>query len=100
VNAKVVVDLELLERLAYLARIEVPREEAPNLLKDLQRILEFIDKINQLDLENVEPLIHLSFNINVLRKDEPEKPLPKEEILQNAPRADSDYFRVPKVLEK
>lgn len=75
-------------------------DEEERLLRDMENILSFVTKINELELENVEPLIHLTTTPSEPRPDKPQAPLPKQSVLDNAPRADSDYFRVPKVVEK
>jgi aspartyl-tRNA(Asn)/glutamyl-tRNA(Gln) amidotransferase subunit C len=55
--------------------------------------------LNELDTEGVEPLIYLSEEFNVMRKDEARKTITQEQALKNAPKRDSDYFKVPKVLK-
>lgn len=91
---------ETIDKLAYLARLEFSAEDKQEIKKDLSRIITWIDKLNELDTEKVEPLIYMSNEINVLRKDEIEHTLSHEDALLNAPKKDSDYFRVPKVLDK
>lgn len=71
-----------------------------NMQGDMDKILGFVDKINELDLEGVEPLIYLSEERNVLRADASKSILSKDEALKNAPDKDTDYFRVPKVLKR
>lgn len=91
---------ELIDKLATLARLEFASEEKEEIKKDLSRILNFVEKINELDLDNVEPLIFMSSDVNVLREDEVKIEITKEEALRNAPQHDSDYFKVPKVIGK
>jgi len=91
---------ETVDKLAHLARLEFSADDKENLKKDLSRIISWIDKLNELDTENVEPLIYMSNEINVLRADKMHNSVSHEEALLNAPKKDSDYFRVPKVLEK
>lgn len=93
-------DLQTVEKLAELAKLEFTEEEKAELLNDLNRILEFMDKLNELDTTGVEPLVYMNDEVNVLRVDEVIQELTHEEALLNAPKKDSDYFRVPKVLEK
>lgn len=93
-------DLQTVEKLAELAKLEFTEEEKAELLNDLNRILEFMDKLNELDTTGVEPLVYMNDEVNVLRADEVIQELTHEEALLNAPKKDSDYFRVPKVLEK
>ncbi|MCS6981153.1 MAG: Asp-tRNA(Asn)/Glu-tRNA(Gln) amidotransferase subunit GatC [Flavobacteriales bacterium] len=91
---------EQLRHLARLARLEVTPAEERQLLQDMERIIGFVAKIKELNLEGSEPLIHPVPSSSGPRQDTPEPPLPRDAVLNNAPRADSDYFRVPKVLEK
>ena len=67
---------------------------------DLEKILAFVDKLNEIDTEGVEPLIYMSDEVNVLRADEISEETAQDEALKNAPQKDSDYFKVPTVLKK
>ena len=89
---------ELLKKIAKLAKLKLDGEERENLKQDFQKMLDFVDKLQEVDTEGIEPLIHITEEFNHLREDEPESPLPKEEVLKNAPNQDGTYFRVPKVL--
>lgn len=91
---------ETVERLAELSKLEFNDIEKTELVNDLNRIIGFIEKLNELDTDGVEPLIYMSEEKNVLRSDEIQQEISHEEILQNAPKKDSDYFRVPKVLDR
>ncbi len=91
---------ELIDKLADLAKLEFNGEEKEHIKADLTRILSFIDKLNEVDTTGVEPLIFMSNSVNVLREDEVIHTISKEEALKNAPKKDSDYFRVPKFLDK
>lgn len=93
-------DLQTVEKLAELAKLEFNEQEKAEILDDLNRILAFVDKLNELDTTGVEPLVYMNDEVNVLRADEVKQELTHEEALLNAPKKDSDYFRVPKVLEK
>lgn len=88
------------EKLAHLARLEFSEEEKEEMLQDMDKILAFVDKINELELEDVEPLVYLTEEGNVLRKDKVDNQVSKDEALKNAPDKDTDYFRVPKVLKR
>ncbi len=94
------VDKALIERLAGLARLKLSEEEVAEFQQDLGRILAFVEELNELDLEGVEPLEYITANRNILRADEPRLELDKADALKNAPLHDSDYFKVPKVLKK
>jgi aspartyl-tRNA(Asn)/glutamyl-tRNA(Gln) amidotransferase subunit C len=91
---------ELIDKLADLAKLEFNGEEKEHIKNDLSRILTFIEKLNEIDTTGVEPLIFMSEAVNVLREDEFIQTISKEEALKNAPKKDSDYFRVPKFLDK
>ena len=84
---------------AHLARLRLNDEEAERLQGDLNDILGYMETLNELDTSNVEPLEHVIEQPAILRKDNPAEPLSHEDALKNAPDADSDYFRVPKVIE-
>lgn len=91
---------QLIDQLSHLARLEFNDTEKQKILNDLNRILEYIDQLNELDTTNVEPLIYLSPNQNILREDMVIENLKKEDALKNAPKKDSDYIRVPKVINQ
>ncbi len=92
-------DLKTLRGLAHLARLEFDETREQQMLGDLNKILDWVAQLSELDTEGVAPLVHLSQEINVLRDDEARNTVSHQEGLRNAPRKDSDYFRVPKVLE-
>lgn len=90
---------ELIDQLAHLARLEFSPEEKEKILQDLNRILEYIDQLNELNTDDIEPLIYLSPNTSITREDKVIETLKKSDALNNAPQKDSDYFRVPKVIQ-
>lgn len=94
------IDLELVDRLAHLARLQFHGDEKENIRGELEKILDFCEQLNAVKTDGLEPLIYVNEDINVLRDDIPQSPLSKEETLLNAPKKDSDFFRVPKVIEK
>lgn len=85
--------------IANLTNLQLSKDELKSLTADLSRILDYMELLNEVDTTNVEPLNHVIEMNTRLRKDEAEAPLSHEEALKNAPDADSDYFRVPKVIE-
>lgn len=93
------VDKPLVDRIAKLSKLEFDDKAAEEIISDLDKILGFVDKLNELDTENVEPLIYITDETNVLRKDEKRAEITKQDALKNAPAKDSDYFKVPKVLK-
>lgn len=90
----------LIDHLTELAKLSFMGEEKEEIQKDLERIVNFMDRLKEVDTDGVEPLIYLSDEINVLREDKPEINITHEEALKNAPKKDSDYIRIPKVLDK
>lgn len=84
---------------ANLARLRLSDEEAQQLAGDMNQILGYMELLNELDTTDVQPLEHVIEMESRLRADESMEPLSHEDALKNAPDADSDYFRVPKVIE-
>ncbi len=93
------VDKQLVDRLANLAKLEFDEDREKQIISDLNKMIEFIDKLKEVKVEGVEPLIYLSEEVNIFREDQPSIDITKEEALKNAPLADSDYFKVPKVIK-
>lgn len=89
---------EVVDHIAHLARLEFEGDKKVTIKEDMERILSFMEKLQELDTENVEPLIFMSDEVNVLREDVAVDSLTQEQALSNAPKKDSDYFRIPKVL--
>ena len=93
------IDIQTIRKLAHLARLEFDETKEQEMQQDLNKILDWMDKLRELDTSAVEPLTHMSEEVNVLREDVAFNAISHEEGLRNAPKKDSDYFRVPKVLE-
>ena len=93
------IDIKTVEEVAHLARLEFNEEGKAEILNDMNRMLAFVDKLNEMDTTNVEPLIYMTDERNVLREDEPKQTITQKDALKNAPKKDSDYFKVPKVIE-
>jgi aspartyl-tRNA(Asn)/glutamyl-tRNA(Gln) amidotransferase subunit C len=91
---------EIVDHIAHLSRLQFVGKEKEAIMQDMQNIISFMDKLSEIPTENVEPLIFMSDEVNRLREDVPEVTVTKEEALKNAPKKDSDYFRIPKVLDK
>ena len=91
---------EMVDKLADLAKLEFSTNEKEKLKSDLSKITGFFEKLNELDTADVEPLIFMTDEVNVLRDDEVHQTITHEEALKNAPAKDSDYFRIPKFLDK
>jgi len=90
----------LVDKLANLARLQFDDAEKSAIKNDLQRMIQFVEKLNELDTTGVAPLLHMSDNINSLREDVVKGSLSREEGLQNAPLKDEQFFKVPKVIKK
>ena len=91
---------KLIQDIAALAKLEFDEQSAEQMKADLEKIIGFVDKLNEIDTEGIEPLIYLSGEVNVLREDEVKAVISQVEALKNAPEKDSDYFKVPTVLKK
>lgn len=91
---------EQIKHLAHLSRLELNDTELDSMQGDMEKILEFVAKIDELDLTGVEPLTQMSGSVDVMRTDEALNMITKEQALKNAPDANSDYFRVPKFGKK
>lgn len=85
--------------MADLARLRLTNEEAEQLEQDMNNILDYMELLGQLDTSDVPPLEHVTDLHAPLREDKAQKPVDHEQALKNAPDADSDYFRVPRVIE-
>lgn len=91
---------ELIDNLANLARLYFNEEEKKEIKGDLQRMIAFIDKLNELDTEGVQPLLHMTDATDVSREDVVQGSISREEALKNAPESDGTFFKVPKVIRK
>lgn len=92
------IDAEQVRRIARLARIELSEPEVQEFSGQLGSILEFFDKLQELDTEGVEPMAHAMERTNVLAEDVERPSLSVEAALANAPQRDGDFFKVPKVI--
>jgi aspartyl-tRNA(Asn)/glutamyl-tRNA(Gln) amidotransferase subunit C len=91
---------EIVEHIAHLARLEFIGDEKQEIKQDMEKIINFMDALNSVDTSGVEPLIFMSDEVNVLREDVAIDTISKNDALKNAPKKDSDYIRIPKVLNK
>jgi len=91
---------EIVDHIAHLARLKFEGDKKVAIKQDMENIISFMDKLSDLSTDNVEPLIFMNESVNVLREDVSKITLSQEEALRNAPKKDSDYFRIPKVLDK
>lgn len=91
---------ETIDHIAYLSKLRFEGAAKTAIMQDLENIIGFMGKLSEVPTENVEPLVFMSDEVNVLRDDVPEVTITHEQALKNAPKRDSDYFRIPKVLDK
>lgn len=89
---------DMINNLAALSRLQFNELEKEEIKKDLQRMISFVEKLNEVDTTGVEPLLHMSEVMNVYREDRVEGSMQKSEALANAPSSDKDFFKVPKVI--
>ena len=94
------IDKDTVDKLATLSRLEFDGKAKEEILSDLNRMLDFVGKLNELDTAGIEPLIYMNDETNVLRSDEVKQDITQKQALSSAPKKDSDYFKVPKVVEK
>ena len=90
---------ELIDHLAQLAMLEFDAEEKRAIKADLERMIDFVQALEGIDTEGVEPMIHVHADRNVMRRDEVTENLDTADALKNAPDHDSMYFKVPRVVE-
>ena len=90
----------LIDNLANLARLHFNEAEKEEIKSDLQRMIAFVDKLNELNTDGVEPVLHMSDGSNVFREDEIRGSVSRDEGLTNAPSTDGVFFKVPKVIKK
>ena len=91
---------EIVDKITNLARLHFTDAEKVVIKKDLQRMIQFVEKLDELDTTGVQPLLHMTDNINLLRDDEVKGSISREEGLKNAPMHDDQFFKVPKVIKK
>jgi aspartyl-tRNA(Asn)/glutamyl-tRNA(Gln) amidotransferase subunit C len=90
----------LINKLAHLSRLHISDAEREELKGDLKKMIAFVEKLGELDLDKVKPLIHISDEVNAFREDEVKGSISREDALRNAPLHDGIYFKVPKVIRK
>jgi aspartyl-tRNA(Asn)/glutamyl-tRNA(Gln) amidotransferase subunit C len=94
-----IVDNALIDKLANLSKLEFDEESKEGIKKDLTRMLAFVEQLNELNTDGVEPLIHVNEETNKFREDIVTEELSQKDALKNAPEHDGFYFKVPKVVE-
>ena len=98
-NYHMSIDLKTIKHISKLSRISVDEKKAEKLAGDLNSIFEFIEKLNELKTDNVQPLTSVVETTLKLRDDEVKSKNLREQIIKNSPQKNEDYFVVPKVIE-
>ena len=93
------IDLKTIKHISKLSRISVDEQKAEKLAGDLSSIFKFIEKLNELNTENVEPLTSVAATTLKFRSDEVKNQNIREQIIKNSPEDNEDFFVVPKVVE-
>lgn len=93
------IDKESLQKIAHLARLEMPESAEKEMMDSLNSVLTWMEELNEINTDNVKPLIHMSLEVNALREDEIIPNISREQGLKNAPKQNGEYFMVPKVIE-
>ena len=93
------VNNKLVEHLAHLSRLDFDDDSKEKMKFDFEKMLDFVAKLEEVDTDNVLPLSYMSSELNVLREDKVEHVLTQEQALKNAPVNDTDYIRIPKVID-
>ena len=93
------IDYATVDKIAGLAKLEFDKEGKDRIVADMNRMLSFVEKLNEVDTTGLEPLIYMSEEVNIMRADEVKHEITQQEGLKNAPQHDSDYFKAPKVME-
>jgi len=88
-----------IEQVALLARLKLSEDEKRLFSRQVGGIIDYIDKLNELDIKDIEPTAHVLPVKNVFREDKLRPSLPREKALQNAPESDDNFYRVPKIIE-
>ena len=91
---------DMIAQLANLARLEFDEKDTARIREDLARMISFVEQLQELDTTGVEPLLHMTENLDVLRADAVSGSMDRETALKIAPDADQQYFYVPKVIKK
>jgi len=90
---------EDVKKVATLARMELTEEEEEQLTQQLGKILHYIEKLNQLDTDTVEPLAHVGDIVNAFREDRVTNKPATDALLSNAPERENNFLKVPKIIE-
>jgi len=90
----------LVDKIANLAKLSFNDVEKKEIREDLEKMIGFVDQLSNIDVSGIEPLMHMSNEVNVLRDDKVNGSVPTETALKNAPGSAGPFFTVPKVINK
>lgn len=93
------INRDTLHKIAHLARLQFTEEEAAHMMTDLTGIVNWVEKLKEVNTQGVEPLTSMSQEVNAFRDDRSQSTLTHEEALRNAPKQDGTFFRVPRVID-
>ncbi|MEO6523139.1 MAG: Asp-tRNA(Asn)/Glu-tRNA(Gln) amidotransferase subunit GatC [Mucilaginibacter sp.] len=92
------IDNEIVDKIAHLARLDIKDSEKADMAADMNKVLDFMAKLNEVNTTGVEPLVYMTEITNSIREDVVLQEITHEEALENAPEKNADYFRVAKVI--
>lgn len=92
------ITIEDVDKIAKLAKLSFTDEEKQKFTEQLSQIISYVEKLNELDIENIPPTYHVLEVNNVFREDVVRQSMSQEKVLQNAPESKNGYFSVPKVI--
>ena len=94
------INKEVITKLSGLSKLKFNKEESELIAEDLSKMVNFINQLNEIETDGIEPLIHMNEEVNNWREDKLGDVLDQEKALANSPVKDSTYFKLPKVLDK
>ena len=94
------IDDKIVDKIASLSKLSFSGEQKEAIKSDMNKMLNFMGKLEEVDTEDVDSLIHMTNEVNILRADDAISDITQKEALQPAPKKDSTYFKIPKVLTK
>ena len=95
-----IVDKKIIDKLANLSKLRFSESEMDLITKDMTKMIDFINQLEEINTDGIKPLIHMNEEFNNLREDEVSGMLNQSDALSNSPVKDSTYFKLPKVLDK
>lgn len=90
---------QILHKIAHLARLNIDEDSKEEILKELNDMIHWVEKLHEVDTEGVEPLTNMSQEVNAWREDQVKDQISREQALKNAPHKDQEFFKVPKFLK-